>query len=64
MDGDALASLVEKVKQRQAVLSTGDPHQNTVSLLDQAISVDCFSRQPPNLFLPVSHLLNRVAQSA
>jgi hypothetical protein len=26
--------------------------------------VDCFSRQAPNLFLPVSHLLNRMAQSA
>jgi hypothetical protein len=61
MDGDTSASFMEKVEQCQAILSAGNPHQNAVSLLDQTITVDRFSHQTSNLFLPVSHFYNRIA---
>jgi len=55
MDGDAFAPLIEKVEQGQAILSAGNPHQNAVSPLDQTITVDRFSHQASDLFLPISH---------
>ena len=55
-DGNALASFMEKVEQCQAILTTGDPHQNAVPLLDQTVTVDRLSHQASNLFLPISHI--------
>jgi hypothetical protein len=43
MDGDAFASLMEKVKKREAVLPSGDPDQYAIPLLDQTVAVDRFS---------------------
>jgi hypothetical protein len=42
MNGDSSASFVEEVKESEAILSSGDSYQNSVSLLDQSVTVDCF----------------------
>jgi hypothetical protein len=34
MNGDSFTPFMEKVEKSQAILSTGDPYQNSVSLLD------------------------------
>src|SRR5512139_2468046 len=41
--GNSFAPFMEKVEKSQAILSAGDPHQDSVSLLQQTIAVDCFS---------------------
>jgi hypothetical protein len=65
MNENPFASLMEEVKERQAVLSSRDPHQDSVSSLDQPITVDGFPHQAPNLFFPVRHNPKpRMAQSA
>jgi hypothetical protein len=43
INGDSFTPFMEKVEKSQAILSTGDPHQDSVSLLQQTIMVDCFS---------------------
>ena len=43
MNGDSFTPFMEKVEKGQAILSAGDPHQDSVSLLQQTIAVDCFS---------------------
>jgi hypothetical protein len=43
MDRDSFTPFTEKVEKSQAILSAGDPHQDSVSLLQQTIVVDCFS---------------------
>ena len=48
--------------ERQAVLSSGDSHQNSISALDQPVTVDCFSHQASNLFFPVGHFLPSVVR--
>jgi hypothetical protein len=57
MNGNSLAPFMEEVKKCQAILSSRDSDQNSVSFFDETIMVDRLSHQATNFFFPVSHLL-------
>lgn len=53
MDGNSFSALIEKVKKREAILSSRNSNDDPISILDQTKTVDRLSHQTPNLFFQV-----------